>query len=206
MLKIKNDTLSQIFSTIKKGIQSIAQSVANDKDNAIIAAALIGKEVEYISAANSVSTYRRPKGTIIGYKRATSSVVTIQYQYYYFYSETAAPLLITVKNLKTILTNYSTYNSSPNKLISKTNWSKFTPFIDPSSVISAITKGETVNGWTKWIIFLLEDSEDQTYTAYKTGNTKYIYGKYDFVEGRPQCPWEVWIPSSAATGSVVVDW
>lgn len=49
------------------------------------------------------------------------------------------------------------------------------------------------------------ETEDQTYTAYKKGNSKYLYGSYNYLYQKFNKPWELWLPSSAASGSVIVD-
>lgn len=52
ILKITKDALSSMFSRIKAGIETTAKNYADSKDDAIIAAALIGKNVETIRLLN----------------------------------------------------------------------------------------------------------------------------------------------------------
>ena len=94
-------------------------------------------------------------------------------------------------------------------LINKSYWSTLTPIVDGNSQISAIYKGETVGDFTKWIIMLNTGSgcetEDQLYTAYKKDNTKYQYGSYQYLYQNFNKPWELWLPSDAASGSVIIN-
>ena len=90
--------------------------------------------------------------------------------------------------------------------IASSKWSTDTPFIINNTTITNIYKGETVGKFTKWILFVYEDSEDQTYTATKTTNSNFLYGKYNYQMNVQVQPWELWLPSNLTTGSVTVDW
>ncbi len=216
LLKITKDSLSSIFSTIKDNVTtlatSIAQTKADEKDRAIIAAALIGKEVEYTTLiSNRIPSARRPIGTFIGNAASVLNLTRGNITYYYFYSDSAAPMQVTVENLKTILTNYYTYNSSPYRLVSSSSWSTLTPIKDADGQISAIYKGETVGNFTKWIIIFNTgtncETEDQLYYARSSSNSSLVYGKYQYKYPFTtyfNAPWELWLPKSAAAGSVVI--
>lgn len=90
--------------------------------------------------------------------------------------------------------------------IASSKWSTSTPFSILDGVVTNIYKGETVGNYTKWILIPYVDGETQTYTAYKKGNSKYIYSKYNFDPNQPLLPWEFWLPSNLTAGTVEVDW
>lgn len=209
ILKITKETLSSMFSRIKAGIETTAKNYADSKDDAIIAAALIGKNVETIRLKNinHLINLRKDKGTFFAVHIDFSS--TDPYGYFYSYSSESAPIRINADNLAKILLNFETYNASYPLGINKEEWSTLTPIVDDNKQISAIYKGETVGGFTKWIIMLNTGSgcetENQLYTAYKKGNTKYQYGSYQYLYQNFNKPWELWLPSSAASGSVIIN-
>ncbi len=210
ILKITKETLSSMFSRIKAGIETTAKNYADSKDDAIIAAALIGKNVETIRLKNIkyLNNIRKDKGTFLAIHIGLDNS-SIPYGYFYSYSNESAPIQITADNLAEILVNFESYNASYPLAINNNEWSTLTPIVDGNKQISAIYKGETVGDFTKWIIMLNTGSdcelEDQLYTAYKKGNTKYQYGSYNYLYQNFNKPWELWLPSSAASGSVIVD-
>lgn len=209
ILKITKDTISNMFSFIKKGIEETAKNYADSKDETIIAAALIGKHVEKISLLNInyISRLRRDKGTFMAIYRGSSTAFL--YGYYYFYSKTSAPIPLTADNLTEILIHFDSYNGSYPMEYLQDEWSTNTPIVDSNKQISSIYKGETVGGFTKWIIMFNTgngcETEDQSYTAYKKSNTGYTYGTYEYRYENFNKPWELWLPSDAAVGSVVID-
>ncbi len=209
ILKITKETLSSMFSRIKTGIENTAKNYADSKDDAIIAAALIGKKVETIKLLNFkyLENIRKDKGTFLAVHIGFNS--TIPMGYYYSYSNESAPIQINADNLAEILLNFESYNASYPFGINKDEWSTLTPIIDENKQISAIYKGETVGDFTKWIIMLNTGSdcetEDQNYTAYKKGNTRYVYGTHSYYYEMYNKPWELWLPSDAAAGSVIID-
>lgn len=209
ILKITKDALSSMFSRIKAGIETTAKNYADSKDDAIIAAALIGKKIETVKLPNIkyLNNLRKDKGTFLAVHIGFNS--TDPYGYFYSYSSESAPILINADNLAEILLNFETYNASYPLGINKEEWSTLTPIVDGNIQISTIYKGETVGGFTKWIIMLNTGSgcetEDQGYTAYQKDNTKYVYGKYSYIYQGYNKPWELWLPSDAAVGSVIID-
>lgn len=209
ILKITKDALSSMFSRIKAGIETTAKNYADSKDDAIIAAALIGKKIETVKLLNIkyLNNLRKDKGTFLAVHIGFSS--TDPYGYFYSYSNESAPIQINADNLAEILLNFESYNASYPFGINKDEWSTLTPIIDENKQISAIYKGETVGDFTKWIIMLNTGSdcetEDQNYTAYKKGNTRYVYGTHSYYYEMYNKPWELWLPSDAAAGSVIID-
>lgn len=209
ILKITKETLSSMFSRIKTGIENTAKNYADSKDDAIIAAALIGKKVETVKLLNInyLKNIRKDKGTFLAVYIGFNS--TLPMGYYYSYSGESAPIQINADNLAEILLNFESYNASYPLNINKEEWSTLTPIVDGNDQISAIYKGETVGDFTKWIIMLNTGSgcetEDQDYTAYKKGNTRYVYGAYSYKYKLYNKPWELWLPSDAAAGSVIID-
>lgn len=191
LLKITKDTLSSIFSTIKKNVKEIAQSEADKKDNAIIAAALNGK---YIIRHSGTPPTEAKKNGALSYNTATG-------KFYYYLGGTFTEI-----KLSHILNLISTSPVRTNQLIPTSIWATATPFNILDGVVTSIYKGEAVGDYTKWILIPFEDSEDQTYRAYKKGNSKYVYGTYIMAAGNYNGPWELWLPSNLAAKSVEVDW
>lgn len=250
MLKITAGTLSTIFTTIKNGITSIAQEIADKKDNAIIAAALSEYPDRIIKFGGirsvSASSIRQNSITIssgvlysICYNSTTNTFILQSGFYYYnnwttacnygskattygwtpyegalykdasdnvYYATGGKLQKATTANLITAIDN-GYCNSAV--FIDKKYWSTLTPIVDGNSQISAIYKGETVGDFTKWIIMLNTGSdcetEDQNYTAYKKGNTRYVYGTHSYYYEMYNKPWELWLPSDATAGSVIID-
>lgn len=194
ILRITQDTLSNIFKVIKGSINSAittAKDHADSKDNAIIAAALNGKHV--ISYSGTLPAEAKVNGAL--------SHDTTTNKFYYYLDRRLTQ--ITLNHL--LLFN----KQSPvwaNQLIPTNLWSTATPFKVLDGTVTAICKGETANGFIKWTLFMLEDSETQTYTAVKTSNTNYKYGEYSYDPDRYNAPWELWLPSSLTAGSVTVHW
>lgn len=196
ILKITKDTISSIFSTIKKNVENIAASKADAKDKYIRTAALMGNK--HITAySGTVPASAKIFGTIL-YNTSTEK--------YEYWNGSAAIEITDLMFLNSVMKNAETAPFRPIWKVDKSRWATVTPFSVLDGTVTAIYKGETVNGYTKWILFVYEDGETQTYTAYKKGSPKYIYGKYAFDPEQPLHPWELWLPSSLTTQSVEVDW
>ncbi len=196
LLKITKETLGNIFSTIKKNVEQIAASKADAKDVYIMTAALLANK-EIISYDGTVPASAKIFGNIL-YNTSTGK--------FHYWNGRAATVIPLISLLNSAVGNIETAPIRPIWKIDKARWSTVTPFNVLDGTVTAIYKGATVNGYTKWILFVYEDSETQTYTAWKTGSPKYIYGKHAFDPDQPLLPWELWLPSDLATGSVSVDW
>lgn len=185
MLKITKNILSKIFSKIKTSIK--------ERDRYIIAAALQGKDIiSYRSA--SVPTAAKEQGTLL-YDMNTN-------RYGYWNNKFVQ---ITIDD---IVSAVNTNELSPLRAywkVSPSLWATSTPFKILDGIITDIYKGETVGDNTKWILIPYKDTETQTYTAGIASNLSY-YGSYNY---NPECyaaPWELWLPSNLAKGSVTIDW
>lgn len=185
LIELTKDRLQKIFSKIKGEIES--------KDTPIIAAMLNGRQVTYVSS-DSLLTIGKNVGDI-SYWAKTG-------KFYLYTSKTAMPTEITLANI----TGYSLGDTLavPHQ-VAKANWANSTPFKVQNGVVTSISKGETTGGYTRWILVMLADSEDQTYTAGVSGNTKY-FGTFNYSASRGNVVWELWLPMGQANNTVIVDW
>lgn len=197
LLKITKETLGNIFSTIKKNVEQIAASKADAKDVYIMTAALLANKEITVYSGTTVPSSAKIFGNIL-YNTTSKR--------FYYWNGRGAVFTPLSTLLDSVIKNEETLPFKPFWLVNKAYWSTVTPFNVLDGTVTAIYKGATVNGYTKWILFVYEDSETQTYTAWKTGSPKYIYGKHAFDPDQPLLPWELWLPSDLATGSVSVDW
>ena len=90
--------------------------------------------------------------------------------------------------------------------IYESKWKTDTPFVINNGVITKIYKGECISDYVKWILIPLVDTEDQTYKAYSTSDSTYVYGEYNSHTGKYNAPWELWLPNNLKTGTVTIDW
>lgn len=186
ILKITKDTITTILALIKKEI--------SNKDKYIIASAMQGKSV--ISYSGTITSSDKKTGNIF-YNTSTK-------KYYYYngssLSEITADLLLDAAN------NNKKFPTRQWWEVASTVWQTSTPFYDVEGMVSAIYKGETAGDYTKWILIMKQDSDDQTYSAFKTGTSSYVYGKTTISASGYAAPWEIWLPSSLAAKSVSIDW
>lgn len=246
LLKITKDSLGSIFSTIKAGIASTAQTIADGKDTAIIQAALsmnsqriikfrgfvsgatiqnigvsykstsplcsvvfdamkksflLNRSGRYYSVWGDMNTFGVGSGIYVVPYDGVLYYCTSNSKYYILKDGTLAEA--TLSDMETLIS--SGYCNQYLKVDSDL-WTTLTPFKILDDVVTAIYKGESANGYTKWLLFVYEDSETQTYSTYKAGNAKYIYGKYQYDPDTYNGPWELWLPSDLSSGAVEVDW
>lgn len=186
ILKITKETIATILSLIKKEI--------TDKDKYIIASALQGKDI--ISYSGTIASSNKKVGNIF--------YNTSNKKYYYYNGSSLAE--ITVDLLLDAANNNKKFPTRQWWEVASTIWQTSTPFYDIEGMVSAIYKGETVGDYTKWLLIMRQDSDDQTYSAYKTGTSSYIYGTKAVSSAGYNSPWEIWLPSSLEAKSVSIDW
>lgn len=184
MFSMTSDALTKIFKKIKDNL--------NEKDYYIIRAALQGRSIITISNDSQVLSRKYTYGVILDYALKKK----------FYYSNGSTNTEITLSNLRTLLNGIL----APCLKIPSSYWSS-TPFMDVtgSSMLLNIVRCETVNGNTKWILYMDTDSEDQIYTASTSSKVGY-YGSHTVKYGFYSQPWEIWIPSGASSGTVKIDW
>lgn len=197
ILKITKDTITAIFSTIKSEISSVQTALAsnisslsttvNGLTKYIIAAALQGKKVT--SYSGIIPTDAKVAGTLL-YNTSTK-------KYYYYNGSKATEI-----TLDLFLQAANGNNLFPTRQwwqVHSNNWNTATPFEDQTGAVTAIYKGETAGDYTKWLIVMDTESEDQTYAINNT-TEGYTYKTRTVEADTYNEPWEIWLPNSITSG------
>lgn len=197
ILGLTKALLSRIMSVVKTDI--------NAKDALIINAAMNGCGRTLIKENTALGTGKKyVYGDVVKrtqtYISTTGGQTTVDRYYYYNGSSLVQLTPSVVKSVVEAGTLFAFPLTIPSAY-----WSTATPFKDNCGYLKGVAKGETVHGHTRWLLQMEEDGEDQRFTA-GNGKVADYYGSHQFVYGKPIGIWELWLPSTLAANSVVIDY
>ncbi len=193
IIKFTKDNLTHFMTLIRSKINDVASTI-DEKDKYIIAAALQGKKI--ITYSSTVTTSDKKVGNIF-YNTSTKK---------YMYYNGSSLVALTVDLLLTAANSNQKFPTREWWEVASTVWQTATPFVDTEGMVSAIYKGEIAGDYTKWLLIMKQDSEDQTFTATKSSDSSYVYSKQTIPSSGYSHPWEIWLPTSLAAKSVNIDW
>ena len=174
VLKITKDVLGKIMSVIKDEIKS--------RDNKIIATALAHLTI-YTEDTKQAGEY---------YYNSTEKC----YYYYNGYSS----VKMTIDN---ITPGRLASNFKQPQVIPNITYNLITPFSNAGTYFQTVTKDFTVGDYTKWILIPKSTLAAGTYKIGTSSSATY-YGTFTKASSGFNQPWEVYLPATFTTRSVVV--
>lgn len=177
ILKITSAALSKIMAVIKGEIQS--------RDNKILTAALTHHTI--------YSENEKQAGEV--YYNSTEGC-------YYFYTG-LGDTKITLDNLIVGTSQSTNFLFKQPSVIPDVTYNIITPFTNAGTYFQTVAKHYTVGAYTKWVLIPKTTLAAGTYKIGTSSNANY-YGTFTITSGKVLVPWEVWLPATFATGSVVV--
>lgn len=187
IIKLTQSVLQKIFKKIRTEL--------SNRDKYIMAAALQGKTVKTVSKGAALPSQKKA-GDIV-YNQNDN---TYRYWSGSSWTELTLSYLLQSANSVTYLELFRSWEK-----IASSNHDSMTPFVDNERMILGIWKGESCGSYTKWLIEMNTEDEQQTYSAGRTVKDKY-YGTHTVpADGESyNAPWELWLPSDLAAKSVVI--
>lgn len=180
-------TLTTKVTTATNDISSLQTRVTNDEKN-ILRAALNNKNItDYATQADAKTALK------IG------DVGRVGPSTYCMKNASGNLTILSVSSINSLMRWMSRY-------VDLSRYKTKTPFKDVNGRISNIYKGETVGNYTKWILVMELDGEDQTYIAGTSTYPNHYDQPYTCYDPGYNKPWELWLPSNVEDQSVYIQY